>query len=135
MHGARRVERILAATAAPAKLGWRKRIWNAAVILPVVMVSAGTIAYRTAPVPTPSIDGAADAVTAMRKPRSVAFYSLGRASIFAISREGDELFGQLSGQRKLRLAAAGECDYSYPAADGQMSWTVEQRTTARPSWC
>ena len=42
-----RVERILAATTAPAKLGWRKRIGTAAVILPVVIVSAGSIAYRT----------------------------------------------------------------------------------------
>ena len=37
-----RVERILAATAAPAKLGWGKRIGTAAVILPVVIVSAGS---------------------------------------------------------------------------------------------
>ena len=36
-----RVERILAATHAPAKLGWGKRVWTAAVILPVVIVSAG----------------------------------------------------------------------------------------------
>ncbi len=37
-----RVERILAATAAPAKLGWGRRIATAAVILPVVVVSAGS---------------------------------------------------------------------------------------------
>ena len=37
-----RVERILAATTAPAKLGWGKRIGTAAVILPVVIVSAGS---------------------------------------------------------------------------------------------
>ena len=49
-----RVERILAATAAPAKLGWGKRIGTAAVILPVVIVSAGSIAYRAAPVSSPS---------------------------------------------------------------------------------
>ena len=51
-----RVERILAATAAPAKLGWGKRIGTAAVILPVVIVSAGSIAYRAAPVSSPAID-------------------------------------------------------------------------------
>ena len=117
-----RVERILAATADPAKLGWRRRIWAAAAILPVVAVSAGSIAYTTAP--PPAIDSTADAATAMRKPELAAFYSLGRTSIFAISREGNELFGQLSGQRKVRLAAAGGGTYSYPAADGQMSWAV-----------
>ena len=59
-----RVERILAATARPVKLGWGKRIATAAAILPVVIVSAGSIAYRTASVPSPAIDLAADASTA-----------------------------------------------------------------------
>jgi hypothetical protein len=58
------------------------------------------------------------AATAVRTPQSVSFYSLGRASIFTVSREGDALFGQVSGQRKLRLAAAGDGTYSYPAAAG-----------------
>jgi hypothetical protein len=113
-----RVERILAATTAPAKLGWGKRIGTAAVILPVVIVSAGSIAYRTAPVSAPSQADSAVPVTAARKPQSVSFYSLGRASIFTVSREGDELFGQVSGQRKLRLAAAGDGTYPYPAPAG-----------------
>ena len=53
---------------------------------------------------------------------TVSFYALGRASIFAVSREGDDFFGQISGQRKLRLAAAGDGTYSYPAAAGQITW-------------
>src|SRR5260221_1883376 len=110
------VERIRAATAAPAKLGWGKRIGTAAAILPVVMVSAGSIAYRTPPVPSPAIDHATDAPAAVRKPPSVSFYSLGRASIFTVFRDGEDFFGQVSGQRKLRLAAAGDGIYSYPAA-------------------
>jgi BlaR1 peptidase M56/VHL beta domain len=119
-----RVERILAATAAPAKLGWRKRIATAATILPVVIVSAGSIAYRTAPAPSPAIDRAADASTALRKPQSVSFYALGRTSIFTVFREGDDIFGQVSGQRKLRLAAAGDGIYSYPAASGPITLAV-----------
>src|SRR6185295_5032934 len=119
-----RVERILAATTAPAKLGWGRRIGTAAVVLPVVMVSAGSIAYRTAPVSTPVIDRAADAATAVRKPQSVAFYSLDRTSIFTVFREGDDFFGQVSGQRKLRLAAAGDGTYSYPASAGPITMAV-----------
>ena len=61
-------------------------------------------------------------MTAARKPQSVSFYSLGRASIFTVSRDGDELFGQVSGQRKLRLAAAGDGTYSYPAPAGPILW-------------
>jgi hypothetical protein len=124
------VERILAATAAPAKLGWGKRIGTAAAILPVVIVSAGSIAYRTAPVPLPAIDRAADASTAVRKPQSVSFYSLGRTSIFTVFREGDDFFGQVSGQRKLRLAAAGDGIYSYPAASGPITLAVGEEGQA-----
>ena len=128
-----RVERILEATTAPAKLGWGKRIGTAAVILPVVIVSAGSIAYRTAPVSSPAQEHSAVPVTAMRKPQSVSFYSLGRASIFTVSQEGDELFGQVSGQRKLRLAAADDGSYLYPASDGPILVAVSrERRPAGP---
>ena len=128
-----RVERILAATTAPAKLGWGKRIGTAAVILPIVIVSAGSIAYRTAPVSSPSQEHSAVPATAVRKPQSVSFYSLGRASIFTVSRDGDELFGQVSGQRKLRLAAAGDGTYSYPAPAGPILVAVgHERQPAGP---
>jgi beta-lactamase regulating signal transducer with metallopeptidase domain len=116
-----RVERILGATTAPVKLGWRRRVWMAAAILPVVIVSAGSITYNTPPVSTLTVNGAADSVTAARKPQSVSFYSLGRTSIFTVFREGDDLFGQLSGQRKLRLAAVTDGTYSYPASAGQIN--------------
>src|SRR5260370_8364757 len=95
----------------------------AAVVLPVVVVSAGSITYTTAPVSPRAIDGVA-AATTVRTPQHVSFYSLGRASIFAVFREGDDLFGQLSGQWKLRLAAAGDGSYSYPVAAGRITLAV-----------
>ena len=116
-----RVERILATTTAPAKPGWRKRIWAATAILPLVVVSAGSITYRTPPASSLTVDGAARTAST---PRDVSFYSLGRASIFAVFREGDDLFGQLSGQRKVRLAAANDGTYSYPAAAGRITLAV-----------
>jgi hypothetical protein len=125
-----RVERILAATAAPAKLGWGKRMGTAAVVLPVVIVSAGSIAYRTPPVSPPAIDRAADAPAAVRKPQSVSFYALGRASIFTVFREGDDFFGQVSGQRRLRLASLDDGTYSYPAAAGAITLTVSKERQA-----
>jgi beta-lactamase regulating signal transducer with metallopeptidase domain len=126
-----RVERILAATTAPAKLGWRKRIWTAAAVLPIIVVSAGSIAYHTPPESTLAIDGTGDAMTAAGKPQRVSFYSFSRTSIFAIFREGDDLFGQLSGQRKFRLAEAGDGRYSYPAAAGQI--TLAASSERQPS--
>jgi hypothetical protein len=98
-------------------------MWTAAVVLPVVVVSAGSIAYTTAPVSPPTIGGAA-AATTVRTPQHVSFYSLGRASIFTVFRQGDDLFGQLSGQRKLRLAAADDGSYSYPLPAGQITLAV-----------
>ena len=44
----RRVERILAAPAPHARIGWRKRLWTAATIAPLIALSAMTIAYGTA---------------------------------------------------------------------------------------
>src|SRR5882724_1324882 len=119
-----RVERILGAAALPAKLGWRKRIWTAAVIAPVVIVSAGSIAYSTAPGSALLIEGAADAAEAARKPLAVDFYSFGPTSIFTISREGDDLFGQLTWQRKRRLSVEQDGTYSYPAAAGRITLAV-----------
>jgi beta-lactamase regulating signal transducer with metallopeptidase domain len=118
-----RVERILAATTAPAKLGWRKRISTAAVTLSVVIVSAGSITYRTPPLST-LVDREGNATTVARKPQRISFYLLGQTSIFAVFREGEDLFGQLGGQRKIRLAAAGDGTWSYPAATGQITLAV-----------
>jgi beta-lactamase regulating signal transducer with metallopeptidase domain len=117
-----RVERILAATTPPAKLGWRKQLWTAAIILPAVIVSAGSIAYTTPPTPTPVMDDeAAEPTKAQHHLQSASFYALGRTSIFGISREGDVLFGQLTGQRKLPMPANPDGTYSYPAASGQIT--------------
>ncbi len=118
-----RVERILSATAAPARPGWRKRIGASAAILPAVVLSAVTIAYGAPPASGLSAAGASEAATA-RQQRSVDFYSFGRNSIFAVFREGDDLFGQLSGQRKLRLAEDGDGSYSYSSSAGQITMAV-----------
>ena len=116
-----RVERILATTALPAKFGWPKRIWTAAAIAPFVFVSAGSIAYRTQ-VPSTSVADTADATsTPAHKLQSASFYRLERSSILALFREDGAVYAQLGAQRKLRLAAAADGTYSYPAATGQIS--------------
>lgn len=119
-----RVERILAATVTPAKGGWRKRIWTAAAIAPVLVVSAGSIAFRSESVFVPAIEGAGEAAISAHTPQHVSFYSLSHTSIFTLFRDGDDLFGQLNGQRKLRLSGSGDGTYSYPAAAGQITFAV-----------
>lgn len=124
-----RVERILAATTPPAKLGWRKRLGTAAIILPVVIVSAGSIAY-TMPPATAVVDDGGEATRAARHPQFVSFYAWGQTSIFAVSREGDGLFGQLTGQRKRPMTAAADGTYSYPATTGQITLTLGDEATS-----
>jgi hypothetical protein len=120
-----RVERILAARVTPARPGWHRRIWTAAAIVPLVVVSAGSIAYRTAPPPTPALDGTGEPATASHESRQLAFYSFGDKSIFTVFRQGDDLFGQMSGQGKVRLAASGDGTYSYPAAAGPITLATD----------
>jgi hypothetical protein len=115
-----RIERILAATKTSAKIGWRQRFCIVAVVLPVVIVSAGTIAYSTQPASTLVIDDVGGTATAARKPERISFYSADHTSIFAIFSQGDNLFGQLTGQRKLRLSPDRDGKYTYPTASGQI---------------
>jgi hypothetical protein len=114
-----RIERILSATTAPAKVGWRQRFCIVAVVLPVVAVSAGTVAYNTRP--ASAIDPAEEATTTDGNSQRVSFYSVDQTSIFALFWQGNDLFGQLTGQRKLRLSLDGDGRYAYPSAGGQMA--------------
>lgn len=118
-----RVERIIAAAAMPAAVGRRKRLWIAAAIVPAVIVSAGMIAYRTPdPVPAGADFGQ---VPAEHYHPFVNFYAMGPASVFAIFREGDEIYGQLTGQRRLRLTVANDGTASYAASFGEITFPID----------
>ncbi|WP_407156393.1 M56 family metallopeptidase [Bradyrhizobium sp. STM 3557] len=114
-----RIERILAATGIPARIDWQRRAWIVAAIIPAVVVCAATIAYRTGP----AAAVARHPAEMERKPQHVAFYGLAPGSILAISREPDGLSGQLTGQRRLRLAAAGDGAWSY--ASGRLTFALD----------
>ncbi|MBR0686405.1 antirepressor regulating drug resistance protein [Bradyrhizobium manausense] len=118
-----RVERIITAAAMPVAVGWRKRLWIAAAIAPVVIVSAGMIAYRTPdPVPAGADLGQ---VPAEHYHPFVNFYAMGPTSVFAIFREGDELYGQLTGQRRLRMTVASDGTASYAASFGEITFPID----------
>lgn len=118
-----RVERIIAAAAMPVAVGWRKRLWIAAAIVPVVIVSAGMIAYRT-PDPVPAGADLGQLPAEHYRP-FVNFYAMGPASVFAIFREGDELYGQLTGQRRLRMSVANDGTASYAASFGEITFPID----------
>ena len=123
-----RIERILSATIAPATVGWEKRFYIAAAILPVAIASAATIAYKTRPVSATRVAGEESIAGAARQ--RVSFYSLGQASVFAIFWEGDDLFGQLTGQRKLRLSADGGGRYLYQGTSDQIALAISAEQPA-----
>jgi hypothetical protein len=123
-----RVERILSLTTLPAPVGWRKRIWSAAAIVPVALVSASTIAHGNRPTSALAIETAGDAATAANRPQLVDFYALGPRSIFTIFREGDDVQGQMTGQRKRQLALTPDGTYSYPAAGGLITFASRDET-------
>ncbi|MFT4120058.1 M56 family metallopeptidase [Bradyrhizobium sp.] len=120
-----RVERIIAAAAMPAAMSRRKRLWIITAIVPAVVVSAGMIAYRA-----PDSMPATAAVDLGEAPAQhyrpfVNFYAMGPASVFAIFREGDVLYGQLTGQRRLRLTVGNDGIASYAASSGEITFPVE----------
>lgn len=119
-----RVERILATTIVPAKLGWWKRISTAAIIGPLVVVSAGSIAYRVQPSSSSVVETADATLKPARQLQSASFYTMGHSSIFALFRENDDVYAQLGAQRKVQLAAADDGTYSYAAAAGQINLAV-----------
>lgn len=118
-----RVERIIAAAAMPVAVGWRKRLWIAAAIIPAVIVSAGMIAYRT-PDPAPVAADTGEVPAQHYRP-FVNFYAMGPASVFAIFREGDDLYGQLTGQRRLRLTVGSDGTAAYAASSGEITFPLD----------
>ncbi|HXE68576.1 MAG TPA: antirepressor regulating drug resistance protein, partial [Hyphomicrobiaceae bacterium] len=128
-----RVERILAATEAHGRIGWRKRLWTAAAIAPLVALSAVTLAYGTASgtAATKSVSEhkastapAPAALDAGLFERYTGFYLINPGSIFAVSREGTGLFGQLTGQRRLQIFPDRDGKFFYAAVAGQIAFAL-----------
>src|SRR5205085_5436025 len=55
----------------------------------------------------------------------VSFSAMGPTSVFAIFRDGDELYGQLTGQRKLRLTVGSDGTASYAASSGEITFPLD----------
>lgn len=118
-----RIERIIAAAAMPVAISWRKRLWIVAAVIPVVIMSAGMIAYRT-PELAPAAADAGEVPVEHYRP-FVNFYAMGPASVFAIFREGNDLYGQLTGQRRLPLTVRHDGTASYAASSGEITFPVD----------
>jgi hypothetical protein len=135
----RRVERILAATAMPSRTDWRKQLLIASALAPVVAICAGSIARSTSPqaASVPAIPGepfAAAAPTAGRESYTavnvdphvldsyIGYYRLSPEFILAVTREGSQLFAQLTGQRKLPIFPESDREFLYKAGAAKITF-------------
>jgi hypothetical protein len=125
----RRVERILAGAAAPARMGWRKRALIVAALAPVVAISAGSIAFGVAP--------AQDEVIAPGTPQPgshaahsfdsyVGYYAADPKVlpdlVLTVTREGDHLFVHRTGLAKLEVFPESERTFFYGVIDHRISF-------------
>jgi len=125
----RRIERILAGAAAPARMDRRKRVLIAAVLSPLVAISAGSIAFGVAPSRSDPV--ALDA----QRPDSLAPHPFDRYRghyaanpnilpdlVLTVTREGDHLFVQRTGQAKLQVFPEGDGAFFYGMVDQRISF-------------
>jgi hypothetical protein len=111
----RRVLRILAEWDTPTEIDWRRRVGIAVVIIPFATLSAVRIAYSTAPPQSAAVG--AEALN-----RYVGQFQMGVGSVLTVTRRGDQLFAQESGQPKLELIAAGPDEFVGPLGNARLSY-------------
>ncbi|MBV8753385.1 MAG: DUF3471 domain-containing protein [Hyphomicrobiales bacterium] len=126
----RRVERILAAREAPARADWRQRLLVAGALLPLVVACAVSIAQGT-PV-APSLTPVAKLPADSDLDRYVGVYQINPWHVFTVTRDGDGLSVQYTGQPKSRVARGSEAAFAYNALRARISFVVdgEQPATA-----
>jgi len=120
-----RIAWIVAAVTVPPRVAWRKRIGIVAALLPAIVVSSGTIAYRPEPAAASAVATAEQSAATVQWLQDVDFYAFNPRSVLAIFHQGDSLSAQLTGQHRLRLAATENQTYSYPAATGLITFTID----------
>jgi BlaR1 peptidase M56 len=126
----RRVERILATREAPAHGDWRQRMLVAGALLPVIALSAVTVARGGPPTPaTPAIAQSheqSDPALA----RYAGFYQAAPRAVLAIAAEGDHLFAQFTGQPRFELTRTSETDYVSATPPARISFTLDGEAPA-----
>src|SRR5262245_12682088 len=132
-----RVERILAATAVPAGMGWRGRALTAVALFPLVVVCAATITRATstaqpvalaepsAGAQLPSAERRQVAVAATSSDNYVGYYQLNARAVFTVTRLDDQLFARVTGGRKLPLRPTSDGEYLFGASASRISFVTD----------
>jgi hypothetical protein len=137
----KRVERILAGTVVPARMGWQKRAMVAIALAPAVMFSAGAVVPGASKPPAESVAARpgtlaphADTVEGEPHPfdRYVGYYELAPFRMVAVARTGDRLILQDTGRLKFEATAHGDREFATRDTDETITFAsdAEGRTTA-----
>jgi hypothetical protein len=137
----KRVERILAGTAVPARMGWRKRAMVAIALSPAVMFSAGAVMPGASKPSAESVAArpgapAAHGDTVKGEPhpldRYVGYYEFAPFRQVAVARAGDRLILHETGRLKVEVMAHGSQAFVSRDTGETVTFTsdAEGRTTA-----
>jgi hypothetical protein len=137
----KRVERILAGTAVPARMGWRKRAMVAIALVPGVMFSAGAVVPGASKQSAESVAAGpsmpeSHANTLQGEPhpfdRYVGYYEFAPFRALTVARAGDHLTVQETGRLKIEVTAYGDQAFVSQDTDETITFTsdTEGGTTA-----
>jgi hypothetical protein len=122
----RRILRILAESSVPGWIGRRRRFGLAAALIPLAALSAVTVAQGYAPDPAelvaPARGSAAIAAGSNALDRYVGQFQIGVGTLITVTRDGDRLLAQWSGQPTLELTRTGEHEFVNAPAQAHVSF-------------
>jgi hypothetical protein len=122
----RRILRILAESSVPGRISWRRRFGLAAALIPLAALSAVTVAQGSAPDPVelvaPASGSAAIGAGSNALDRYVGQFQIGVGTLITVTRDGDRLLAQWSGQPMLELTQTGEHEFVNMPAQAHVSF-------------
>jgi hypothetical protein len=130
-----RVLRILAESTVPNPISWRQCLGIGAMLVPLVALSTVTVALGAAPTGAnfAAIVAPASGSTTTGSEvldRYVGQFQVGVGSLLTVTRNGDRLFAQWSGQPMLELTPAGGQDFVNRPGQAQVSFVIGDDGTA-----
>jgi len=142
-----RVEHILAETMLPRKLSWQGWSVVAACIVPLLAITVGLRAQAPSPTPraavsTPNPAALRDRLAEQKLPRQevsidpnildnyVGYYQLGAYKIFTVTRQGDQLFVQVTGRENLQVHPESPRKFFYTEVPAQISFVIDPQGRA-----
>ncbi|BAM90222.1 hypothetical protein S58_42360 [Bradyrhizobium oligotrophicum S58] len=121
-----RIERILSEASVLPKIAPARRVALAVLVMPLAVLSGLAVTTRTQLASAKAVPGPSELNSPTLRAEHIAFYAAGARGVFAVSRQGDALYGQLTGQRRLRLASAEPGHYSYGDNAGLLSFVLDE---------